>query len=162
MLRRAFVYAVAALLFLFGMRLATLSQAREARTSAAPLAKTVPAYHPAYPKPQFAPTLPASDFPKNAVAQHAYATAAKIEPLLNQLPCLCDCQGKHSTLLDCYEDRQAAHCIACQRETYFAWQESRDGQSASEIRKEILRGAWKNTTLSTWKRPLIVKIATVR
>lgn len=162
MLRRTLIYAVAALLFLLGMRFATTLQAHQQSQASALPAASVSGSHSARPQPLLAPTLPASDFPDNPVAQHAYATAAKIEPLLNQLPSECSKnQTAQATLLDCFQNRQAAQCRACQREDYYAYKERRAGKSARQIRKGILRGAWKTVQLSRWKRPLPLNIATV-
>ncbi|HVB33588.1 MAG TPA: hypothetical protein VNJ52_04320 [Patescibacteria group bacterium] len=164
MLRRTLIYTAAALLFLFGMRLGTMAKAQEGRQSSASLASTILAGHSALPEGRLAPTLPASDFPDNPVAQHAYATAAKIEPLLSRLPSECGAQAKaaHASLLGCFQDRQASRCPACQREDYYAYQKSRDGKSARQIRQGILQGAWKKANLSSWKQPLTVKTAAVR
>lgn len=164
MLRRTLIYSAAALLFLFGMRLGSMTKAHEARQSSAPPARTTQAYSSASSRQQLAPTLPASDFPDNPVAQHAYATAAKIEPLLNRLPSDCGAKGQtaHASLLACFQDRQASQCHACEAEDYYAYQESRDGKSVHHIRRRILQGAWKSVNLSSWKHPLVVKIAAAR
>lgn len=160
MLRRTLIYAVAALVFLFGMRLGSMLQAHGVRRNSAFPAMPIPADQRAEPT-RLAPTLPPSDFPHNPLAQHAYYVAAKIEPLLDQLPCDCENSPKNdrASLLDCFENRKASRSLACQQEAYYAYQESRAGKSAREIRKGILDGAWKNANLSSWKRPLVVKVA---
>jgi hypothetical protein len=164
MLRRTLIYSAAALLFLLGMRLGSMTKAYEVRQSSAPPARTNQTYSSASSRQQLAPTLPASDFPDNPVAQHAYATAAKIEPLLNRLPSDCGAKGQttHASLLACFQGRKASRCNACEAEDYYAYQESRDGKSAGQIRKAILQGEWKSVNLSSWKQPLVVKIAAAR
>lgn len=163
MLRRTLIYAAAALLFLLGMRFATTLQAHQERLASALAANPAPTARPAGSATGLAPTLPATDFPDNPVAQHAYATAAKIEPLLNQLPSECGkTQIGHATLLNCFQNRQASQCKACQKEDYYAYRESREGDSTRQIRRQILQGAWKNVHLSRWKTPLLVKIAEMR
>lgn len=159
MLRRMLIYAAAALLFLLGMRWEATAQAHERAQAGVQLETAVPVNHSARPADRFAPTLPAEDFPGNPVAQNAYATAAKIEPLLNQLPCDCGHVKPSSqpNLLGCFQDRQASRSLACQEEDYYAYQKSRDGSSVRQIRKGILRGAWKSVNLSSWKRTQMLK-----
>ncbi len=160
MLRRTLIYAAAALLFLLGMRFATTLQAHQEKPASALAVNSTPKARHAGSASGLAPTLPATDFPDNPVAQHAYATAAKIEPLLNQLPSECgQSQAGEATLLNCFQDRQASQCKACQKEDFFAYTESREGDSTRHIRKKILQGAWKRVHLSSWKTPLVVKIA---
>ena len=160
MLRRTLIYAVAALLFLLGMRWGTMAEAQDTRTAALPAVQT-PVYHQTTRSSQLSPTLPFSDFPNNPVAQHAYAAAAKIKPLLNQLPSTCtDASLKdRASLLDCFQNRQASRCPTCQREAFYAYLESRDGKTARQIRKGILKGAWKSVNLSSWKQPVLAKAA---
>ena len=163
MLRRTLTYALAALLFLLGMRFETTVQAHGELQQSALSVNPAPSVGTAPSASGLSPTLPASDFPDNPVAQHAYATAAKIEPLLNQLPSEC---GKNetgsATLLNCFQDRKASDCNACQKEDYYAYHESRAGDSVHQIRQGILQGAWKSIHLGSWKTPLIVKIAAMR
>ena len=162
MLRRTLIYAVGALLFLVGMRYATTVQAHEAGRTRALSASPAPAVRSAGAALGLGPTLPAADFPDDPVAQHAYAAAAKIEQLLNQLPSECSRNRiGGATLLNCFQNRRASHCSACQREDYYAYRQSRDGKSDRQIRQGILQGAWKNVHLSSWKEPLDVKIAAI-
>jgi hypothetical protein len=164
MVRRVTIYAVAALLFLLGIRLGTMWQTHAERQRSALPATVIPTRQSSRPDERLAPTLPPSDFPRNPVAQHAYYTAALIEPLLEKLPCDAGSAGHAAdgTLLSCFQDRQAAHCPACLREDYYAYTESRDGENAREIRQGILEGAWKDINLSKWDSPLLVKIAADR
>ena len=159
MLRRTLIYAVAAVLFLLGMRWGTMAEAQQTRTAALPEVQTV--YHQTTRPGPLSPTLPFSDFPNDPLAQHAYAAAAKIKPLLNQLPSTCTGASlqDRASLLDCFQNRQASRCPTCQREAYYAYHESRDGKSARQIRNGILKGAWKSVNLSSWKQPLPLKVA---
>lgn len=161
MLRRTLIYAVAALLFLLGMRWGTMAEAQETRTAALQKVQTSIIYHQTARSRQLGPTLPFSDFPNDPLAQHAYAAAAKIEPLLNQLPSTCTSARPkdRASLLKCFQNRQASRCPTCQREAYYAYQESRNGKNARQIRKGILKGAWKSVNLSRWKQPLSAKVA---
>lgn len=154
--RRTLIYSAAALLFLLGMRLATLAKGRG--PSPASTASTA-----ALVRDRLAPTLPPADFPKNPVAQHAYAAAARIAPLLSDLPCDCRCGSAtaHSSLLGCFETRHAAHCLACQREDLYAFDQSREGKKPRQIRRGILRGAWRHVKLSPWRKPFPEKRAAI-
>ncbi len=153
MLKRALIYSCAAVLFLLGMRLGTMAQERQKKIVSVSL---VPSYHPAPPRGRLAPTLPPRDFPKDPVAEHAYAVASRIEPLLYQLPCYCNCDHElgHTSLLSCYQTRHAAECSVCQMEAYYAYQQSRKGKTAKEIRVGIIRGDWQHVNLAPWQKPL--------
>lgn len=156
-LKRTLYYAVAALLFLGGMRLVTWAHSASPRQNSA--LEPVPAYHAAPPKGRLAPTLPPKDFPNDPVAQHAYAAAARMEPILYQLPCYCHCDKEmgHTSLLSCYQDRHASECAVCKMEAYYAYQMSRRGETAKQIRAGIIRGAWQKVNLSNWQKPLARK-----
>jgi hypothetical protein len=153
MLKRTFIYAAAALLFLLGMRLGTMAKDRQKPAASS---NSVPAYHVAPPRGHLAPTLPPRDFPQNPVAQHAYAAAAHIKPMLYQLPCYCHCDHElgHTSLLTCYQTRHAEECATCLMEEYYAYEQSRKGKTAAQIRQGIIRGEWKNVDISKWKTPL--------
>jgi hypothetical protein len=150
--KRTLIYSAAALLFLLGMRLGTMAQDRQ---KPAVSNTSVPAYHAAPPRGRLAPTLPPRDFPKNPVARHAYAAAAHIEPLLYQLPCYCHCDRElgHTSLLTCYQTRHASKCGTCLMEEYYAYEESRKGKTAAQIRQGIIRGDWQHVDLSKWEKP---------
>src|SRR6185437_15365824 len=64
----------------------------EARAKSAVQAKVeqVPAYHSAPPKGALPATLPASGF-ADPLTKKAYSVAAKLKPVLYQLPCYCHC-----------------------------------------------------------------------
>jgi uncharacterized protein with PCYCGC motif len=115
----------------------------------------VPAYHAAPPKEKLAATLPPSDFPNDPTSQHSYAAAAKIKPILYQMPCYCHCDKEigHTSLLSCYQDRHASICSVCKMELYYAYVESRKGKTAQEIRTGILRGDWQKVDMSGWAAP---------
>ena len=115
----------------------------------------VPAYHTTPPKGRLAPTLPPSDFPNAPETQRAYAAAAKIKPILYQMPCYCHCDKEvgHTSLLSCYQDRHASICSTCKMELYYAYIESRKGMTALEIRAGIMRGDWQKVDMSGWSAP---------
>jgi hypothetical protein len=134
------------------MRLGTMAKDRQPSVAST----AVPAYHAAPPRGRLAPTLSPRDFPKNPVAQHAYAVAAHIEPLLYQLPCYCHCDRElgHTSLLSCYQTRHASECAVCQMEDLYAFEQSREGKTPRQIRQGIIRGAWQHVNLSKWQKPL--------
>jgi hypothetical protein len=158
MFKRALIYSCAAVLFLLGMRLGTMAQERQKKVVSVSL---VPAYHAVPPRGRLAPTLPPRDFPKNPVAEHAYAAASRIKPLLYQLPCYCNCDHQlgHTSLLSCYQTRHAAECSVCQMEAYYAYEQSRKGKTAKEIRVGIIRGAWQHVNLGPWQKPFRARSA---
>lgn len=152
--KRILYYAAAALIFLGGMRLGTWAHpsAPSQNSALAP----VPAYHATPPKGHLGPTLPPSDFPTDPVSQHAYAAAAQMKALLYQLPCYCHCDKEvgHTSLLSCYQDRHASICAVCKMEAYYAYQMSRRGETAKQIRTGIVHGDWQRVNLSAWEKPI--------
>jgi hypothetical protein len=117
----------------------------------------IPPYHASVPKSKTAlrATLPPGSFPNDPVTERAYAVAAKIKPLLYQMPCYCHCDQElgHTSLLSCYQDRHAAVCGTCKMELYYAYMESRKGKTAKQIRAGIVRGDWEKVDLSKWSAP---------
>ncbi len=81
---------------------------------------------------------------------HAYELASKIPNVLYQLPCYCYCDRiGHGSLRSCYESTHAAHCAACMKELYFAYQQHKQGKTASQIRQAVLKGQWESIDLNT-------------
>lgn len=115
----------------------------------------VPAYHSAPPKGALGATLPPGYFPNDPSSERSYAAAAKIKPLLYQLPCYCHCDKEigHTSLLSCYQDRHASICATCKMELFYAYTESHKGKTAKEIRIGIMRGDWQRVDMSKWDAP---------
>jgi hypothetical protein len=113
----------------------------------------VPAYHATRPHDPLPETLDPNQFP-DAETQNIYALAAKEKAVLYQQPCYCRCDKEvgHKSLLDCYVDDHAAHCILCKKEAVFAYTETQAGKTAAQIRKEIMDGKWKDVDLSQYDR----------
>jgi len=111
----------------------------------------LPAYHASRPHEPLPETLDPKQFP-DAQTQHIYALAAKEESVLYQQPCYCRCDKEvgHKSLLDCYVDTHAAHCILCKKEAVFSYTETQAGKTAAQIRKEIMDGKWKDVDLSQY------------
>jgi Protein of unknown function with PCYCGC motif len=116
-----------------------------------PAQADVPAYHAARPHDPLPDTLDPKQFP-DAETQNIYALAAKEKAVLYQQPCYCRCDKEvgHKSLLDCYVDTHAAHCILCKKEAVFAYTETQAGKTAAQIRKEIMDGKWKDVDLSQY------------
>lgn len=115
----------------------------------------VPPYHATTTHALLAKTLPPSMFPNDPTSERAYAVAAKIKPLLYQMPCYCHCDKElgHSSLLSCYQDRHASICGTCKMELYYAYMGRRKGMTAKQIRAGIIRGDWVKVDMSKWAAP---------
>jgi hypothetical protein len=119
--------------------------------------KQVPAYHQVPPsKTEKLPAiLPASERGAPAFQRdyqdHAYELAAKIPKVIYQLPCYCYCDRSvgHKSLHSCYESAHAAHCAACMKELYFAYEETKKGKTPAQIRAAIIKGDWEKIDLNT-------------
>ena len=84
----------------------------------------------------------------NGYARHAYRVAEEMPGVLSQQPCFCECRSSgHRSLLFCYTSGHAAGCDICIRETYLAERLTNEGQSPSDIRDAIIRGAWRRQRL---------------
>jgi hypothetical protein len=112
----------------------------------------VPAYHSSRPTGPLPETLAPAQF-TDVQTQNVYALAAKIKAVLYQQPCYCHCDKDigHTSLLSCYTDRHASVCALCQKEAVLAYTESQKGKTATQIRKEIIDGKWKDVDLSKYE-----------
>jgi hypothetical protein len=81
---------------------------------------------------------------------HAYELAAKIPAVLHQQPCYCYCDRMgHNSLHSCFESTHGAHCETCMKELYYSYSEHSKGKTASQIRKGIVQGEWRQVNLET-------------
>lgn len=81
---------------------------------------------------------------------HAYELAAKIPAVVHQQPCYCYCDRMgHNSLHSCFEDTHGARCDTCLKELYYSYVESKRGKTASQIRRGIIQGEWKQVDLQT-------------
>ncbi|MHB8754525.1 MAG: CYCXC family (seleno)protein [Candidatus Acidiferrales bacterium] len=117
---------------------------------------SVPAYHPAPPKGPLPATLPAQGF-SDPLTKKAYAIAAKIKPVLYQLPCYCRCDraAGHTSLLSCYGDTHGSECEICKKELFYAYEQHRKGKTPSQIRAGIIHGDWQKVNLAKYAPPLV-------
>lgn len=115
----------------------------------------IPAFHTSAPTGPLPATLPPSQF-SDPVAQNAYRLAARIKRVLYQQPCYCHCdrsQG-HGSLLDCFAGNHAAECGTCEREGFYAYEQTRKGKTAAQIREGIERGDWQKVDVTKYQTPL--------
>jgi hypothetical protein len=117
----------------------------------------VPAHHTAPPAKgaKLPPILPAPErwgpsF-KYPVQVRAYEVADKIPNVLYQQPCYCHCDRSvgHTSLHSCFESTHAAHCDACMKEAFYAYQMTKQKKTAAQIRDGIIRGEWEKISLET-------------
>ncbi|MHB8413202.1 MAG: CYCXC family (seleno)protein [Candidatus Acidiferrales bacterium] len=119
-------------------------------------ANLIPAYHPAPAKGPLPATLPARSF-TDPLTKKAYAIAAKIKPVLYQLPCYCRCDraAGHTSLLSCYGDTHGSECEICKKELFYAYEQHRKGKTAPQIRAGIIHGDWQKVNLAKYAPPLV-------
>jgi Protein of unknown function with PCYCGC motif len=79
----------------------------------------------------------------------AYQMAAKIPIVLAQQPCYCRCDRlmNHKSLHSCFEGTHGATCSTCMREAVYAYEQTKKGVSAAQIRAGIERGEWQDIDL---------------
>jgi hypothetical protein len=124
-------------------------------SSQEPSVEPVPAFHSSVPAGPLPATLSPSLFTE-PVAENAYSVAARIKKILYQEPCYCHCdrsQG-HGSLLDCYVSKHAAVCGICEREDFYAYEQSRKGKTAAQIRDGIERGDWQGVDMTKYQSAL--------
>jgi hypothetical protein len=112
----------------------------------------VPAFHTEAPHGQLPATLSPSQF-TDVVVQNAYALAARVKKILYQQPCYCHCdrsQG-HGSLLDCFVSKHAAACGICEREDFYAYEQSHKGKTGAQIRDGIERGDWQGVDMTKYQ-----------
>ncbi len=116
-------------------------------------AADIPAYNPGPPTKALPPILHDAQLTGVNFSQPyqvtAYRMAAKVSPVLHQLPCYCRCdQGMgHNSLHSCFEGLHGAECSTCMKEGVFAYQETKRGKTPVQIRAEIEKGLWMNVDL---------------
>jgi hypothetical protein len=115
----------------------------------------VPAFH-AHPPQGSTPETMNPELFSDVVVQNAYKVAAKIKKVLYQQPCYCHCdksQG-HTGLLDCFASKHGAGCNICIYENFYAYEQSRKGKTAAQIREGIMKGEWQTLDVSKYQKPL--------
>lgn len=97
------------------------------------------AYHKDPPNGPLPATLDPAQFTDNKAAFVAYSMAQRVPSVLYQLPCYCHCDRRldHTSLLDCYVGRHGIGCKGCQVAVVFAYEQYRNGKTATEIRSAM-------------------------
>ncbi len=114
----------------------------------------VPAYHTAPPK----SPLPDPVSPErytDPVSKNSYEMAGKVREVLYQQPCYCYCDRNdgHHSLYDCFLSDHASACNTCRMEAIFAYEQTRKGETAAQIRKEIIAGDWRKLNPQDYMTP---------
>jgi hypothetical protein len=153
-----------AVLFAIAAGLALLPQHAVSRTSSgtnpsqsAP-DEPIPAFHAQAPQGELPATMNPELF-TDPVAQNAYTVAARIKKTLYREPCYCHCdrsQG-HGSLLDCFASKHGAGCNICIAEDFYAYEQSRNGKTAAQIRAGIIKGEWQSVDFTKYQKPLPAK-----
>jgi hypothetical protein len=107
----------------------------------------VPAYHPSAPlKVSALPPILAGgkltgDNFRYPWQVHVYQLAAKVGNVLYQVPCNCRCDRAlgHTSLRSCFEGLHGTECSTCAKEGFYAYQQTKMGRTATEIRAGIAR-----------------------
>lgn len=144
-------------IFLSGLMLGLtlLPQRAASRQAQNPAEEPVPAFHAGPPHGVLPETLNPALF-NNIVVQNAYTLAARVKKVLYQQPCYCHCdrsQG-HGSLLDCYAGKHASVCDVCIREGLYAYEQSRKGKTAAQIRAGIEHGDWQQVNVAKYQTTL--------
>ena len=115
----------------------------------------VPAYHSAAP-------LKVSELPpilsgrkltgenfQNPWQVHVYQQAGKIGNVIYQLPCNCRCDRAlgHTSLRSCFEGLHGTECSTCAKEGFYAYQQTKLGKTAAEIRAGVARHDYESIDL---------------
>ena len=140
-----------ALLFLITLTVSAPWAATQDKTE-----EKVPAYNAAPPRKnaKLPAILPADqlwgDDAQYPYQTHAYELAAKIPAVLHQQPCYCYCDRiGHKSLHSCFETTHGAKCSICLKEVYYSYLMHQKGRTATQIRRGIVGGEWKQVSLAT-------------
>lgn len=161
-MRRMYKIVGTAALLTLAATLLVLPQVAHSKSTAhppqEPATDAVPAFHDAPPPGALPDTLSPALF-NDTLAQNAYTIAARIKKVLYQQPCYCHCdrsQG-HTSLLDCFTARHAAVCGTCEREDFYAYEQTHKGKTPAQIRDGIESGEWEKLDVTKYQSPLPVK-----
>jgi hypothetical protein len=125
----------------------------------APLPKSdpsspVPAFHTGPPESPL-PDPVSPDRYTDPISKNSYAMAGKVRNVLYQQPCYCYCDRNdgHHSLYDCFLSDHASGCNTCRMEGIFAYEQTRKGHTAAQIRKEIIAGDWRKLDPKDYMTP---------
>jgi len=55
----------------------------------------------------------------------------------------------HKSLRSCFEGTHGAQCATCLKELYYSYSMNKNGKTAAQIRRGIIKGEWKQVDLQT-------------
>jgi len=117
----------------------------------------VPAYNAAPPRKALKPVLQneqlTGEYFSHGYQVRTYQMAKEIPAVLHQLPCYCRCDRAmgHNSLHSCFEGTHGAACSTCMKEAAYAYQQTKQGKTVSQIRAGIERGDWMDIDLQQIK-----------
>ena len=113
----------------------------------------VPAFHAQPPQGELPPTMAPSIYTDKLIF-NAYAVAGRVKKVLYQEPCYCHCDRSsgHGSLLDCFTSRHGAGCDICQKEAFYAYEQTKKGKNPTQIREAIERGDWQKLDLAKYSK----------
>jgi hypothetical protein len=84
-----------------------------------------------------------------AFQKHSYRLAARVSKVIYQQPCYCHCDKGHghTSLRTCFESMHGAHCGICMKEAVYAYQQTKKGKTATQIRQGIMNREYDNVDL---------------
>ena len=93
---------------------------------------------------------------KYGFQRRAYEAAAKVPRVLYQLPCYCFCDRSagHQSLHSCFEGEHGSRCSTCMQEAFYAYQMTKKGKTAKQIREGVMKGEYKSIDLNSLNGPL--------
>jgi len=148
-----FLTVAASLLVLPQFAASPWQQMSSMERAAAAADEPTPAFHAKPPQDVLPTTMEASLFP-DIQTFNAYLLASRIKKVLYQQPCYCHCdrsQG-HGSLLDCYVSRHATGCDICQREDFYAYEQTHKGKTPTQIREGIIGGEWQKVDTAKYAK----------
>jgi hypothetical protein len=112
-----------------------------------------PAFHTKPPTDALPPTMDPSLFP-DMQTFNAYVVAGHTKKVLYQQPCYCHCDRSlgHGSLLDCFVSRHAAGCDICQKEDFYAYEQTHKGKTPAQIREGIIHGEWERVETAKYAK----------
>jgi hypothetical protein len=145
--------AVAILSLVAALLLAPQFGASQTQQAPAAPAEPVPAFHPQPPSGDLPPTMEPSIYSDKLIF-NAYVVAGRAKKVLYQQPCYCHCDRSsgHGSLLDCFTSRHGAGCDICQKEAFYAYEQTRKGKNPAQIREAIERGDWQKLDLAKYAK----------
>ena len=120
-----------------------------------------PAFHAKPPQDALPQTMEASLFP-DIQTFNAYVVAGRTKKVLYQQPCYCHCdrsQG-HGSLLDCFVSRHGAGCDICQKEYFYAYEQTHKGKTPAQIREAIIHGEWQRVDTTKYAKSYLPPLNT--